>query len=156
MLFLVQTGKSFAAFWLVEMGHVNKLMTYSMLMRQVTQNTIAPLSFLRSDWLLPSAATLTTSMCSQNALLYWFRYSRGGNRLVLTKNKQVQVDCVSNSSFWVTYSCWPAKFNGHSRVIGRVRFWSLLLTWITRTGRSWHGKTSSTRTRCHPPYGNEY
>lgn len=56
------------------------------------------------------------SMCSQNSF-YCFRYPKRGQRLVLTNNKQVQVDCVSNSSIQVTYSCWPAKFNGHGRVI---------------------------------------
>ena len=46
-------------------GYVNKLMRDPMLMRHVNQKTIAPLSFLRSDWLLPSVAMYTTpSFCS--------------------------------------------------------------------------------------------
>ena len=58
----VHTGQSFAAFWLVEMGQVNKLMTCPMLMRYVTQKKIALLSFLRSDWSLPSLAICTTKL----------------------------------------------------------------------------------------------
>ena len=42
------------------MGHVNKLMKCAMLMRHVTPKNNIPLSFLRSDWLLPEVALLTT------------------------------------------------------------------------------------------------
>ena len=34
------------AFWLVEMGHVNELMTYPMLMRHVTLQNNTPIVFL--------------------------------------------------------------------------------------------------------------
>ena len=51
------------------------------------------------------------------------------------------------------YSDWPATFNGHSLVIGRINYWPLVLTWMTRTCPSWPGNTSSTRPRCHWPRG---
>ena len=44
-------------------------------------------------------------------------------------------------------------FNGHSRVIGRVNLWPLVLTWTTRTRPSCPGNTSSTRPRGHCPRG---
>ena len=41
-------------------GQVNKLMTYPMLMSHTPKKDNSPLSFPRSDWLLPSLAMLTT------------------------------------------------------------------------------------------------
>ena len=59
----VKTSKSFAAFWLVEMGHVNKLMTYPMLMRHVTKNN-SPIVF--------SALWLVTTYGSHPYYCIWY------------------------------------------------------------------------------------
>ena len=60
---------------------------------------------------------------------------------------------ILSSSLLGMYSDWPATFNGHSLVIGRINYWPLVLTWMTRTCPSWPGNTSSTRPRCHWPRG---
>ena len=60
---------------------------------------------------------------------------------------------ILSSSLLGMCSDWPATFNGRSLVIGRIKYWPLVLTWMTRTYPSWPGNTSSTRPRCHWPRG---
>ena len=52
------------------------------------------------------------SMCSQNSLFDLFQCPTRGSTWNLQNNKQVQVDRLSRSSLYVTYSDWPATFNG--------------------------------------------
>ena len=51
------------------------------------------------------------SMCSQNSLFELFQSPTRGSTWNLQNNKQVQVDRLSRSSLYVTYSGWPATFN---------------------------------------------
>ena len=51
------------------------------------------------------------SMCSQNSLFELFQSPTRGSTCNLQNNKQVQVDRLSRSSLYVTYSGWPATFN---------------------------------------------
>ena len=51
-------------------------------------------------------------MCSQNSLFVFFQCPTRGSTWNLQNNKQVQVDRLSRSFLYVTYSGWPATFNG--------------------------------------------
>ena len=93
-------------------------------------------------------------MCSQNSLFDFFQCPTRGSTWNLQNNKQVQVDSLSRSFLYVTYSGWPATFNGchwvdklrspsahleyaHLSILTRENFyhstWNILITTSTNS-----------------------
>ena len=98
----------FAAFWLVEMGHVNKVMTCPMLMRHVTLSNNSSIVFL-ALWLVTPVISHVYYCPSQNIKLGIFTGSRAVDDKEMYKKvwctcKVVVLTCQAIAYSYLTFS----------------------------------------------------